>query len=68
MSVSAQSDQDLRSPPTEFLYTLEYSRVLLSRSPRGSLKYFEITAPRHIFAELRKNTADSRYLEFQGTL
>ena len=32
-----------------------YSRLSLSRIPRGSLKYFEISVPRHIsFAELRK--------------
>ena len=32
-----------------------YSRLSLSRSPRDSLEYFEISVPRHIrFAELRK--------------
>ena len=32
----------------------EYSRLSLSRIPRDSLKYFEISVPRHIrFAELR---------------
>ena len=34
----------------------KYSRLSLSRSPRDSLKYFEISLPRHIrFVELRKN-------------
>ena len=34
----------------------EYSRLSLSRIPRDSLKYFEISVPRHIgFAEFRKN-------------
>ena len=33
----------------------KYSRLSLSRSPRDSLKYVEISVPRHIrFAELRK--------------
>ena len=33
-----------------------YSRLSLSRTPRDSLKYFEISVLRHIrFAELRKN-------------
>ena len=33
----------------------DYSRLLLSRIPRDSLKYFKISVPRHIrFAELRK--------------
>ena len=33
-----------------------YSWLSLSRSPRNSLKYFEISDPRHIrFTELRKN-------------
>ena len=33
----------------------EYSRLSLSRIPRDSLKYFEISVVRHIrFAELRK--------------
>ena len=33
----------------------KYSRISLSLSPRGSRKYFEISAPRHIrFAELRE--------------
>ena len=32
-----------------------YSRLTLSQIPRDSLKYFEISVPRHIrFAELRK--------------
>ena len=32
-----------------------YSRLSLSRSPRDSLKYFEISVPQHIrFAELEK--------------
>ena len=35
---------------------LNYSRLSLSRSPRGSLKYFEISLPRHIrFAKFRGN-------------
>ena len=38
---------------TQFLM---YSRLSLSRIPRDSLKYFEISVARHIrFAELRKN-------------
>ena len=38
---------------TQFLM---YSRLLLFRIPRDSLKYFEISVARHIrFAELRKN-------------
>ena len=33
----------------------KYSRLSLSRFPRDSIKYFEISIPRHIrFAELRK--------------
>ena len=33
----------------------EYSRLSLSRIPRDSLKYFEVSVVRHIrFAELRK--------------
>ena len=33
----------------------KYSRLSLSRIPRDSLKYFEISVPRHIrFAEFRK--------------
>ena len=33
----------------------KYSRLSLSRIPRASLKYFEISVPRHIrFAEFRK--------------
>ena len=36
-----------------------YSRLSLSRIPRDSLKYFEISVLRHIrFAELRKNQFD----------
>ena len=36
-------------------YAAIYSRLSLSRIPRDSLKYFEISVPRHIrFAELRK--------------
>ena len=32
-----------------------YSRLSLSQIPRDSLKYFEISVPRHVrFAELRK--------------
>ena len=39
---------------------LEYSRLPLSRSPRDSLKYIEISVPRHIrFAELRKNKSNN---------
>ena len=35
--------------------SLKYSRLSLSRIPRDSLKYFEISVPRHIrFAEFRK--------------
>ena len=37
-----------------------HSRLPLSRSPRDSLKYFEISVTRHIrFAELRKNISNS---------
>ena len=33
-----------------------YSRLSLSRTPRDSIKYFEISVPRHIrFADSRKN-------------
>ena len=33
----------------------KYSRLSLSRSPRDSLKYLEISVPQHIrFTELRK--------------
>ena len=40
--------------------TLIYSRLSLSRIPRDSLKYFEISVPRHIrFAELRKNNLNN---------
>ena len=36
-----------------------YSRLSLSRSPRDSLKYFEIHVPRHIrFAQFRKNESN----------
>ena len=36
-----------------------YSQLSLSRIPRDSLKYFEISVPRHIrFAELRKKSFD----------
>ena len=38
-----------------YFYIKTYSRFSLSRSPRKSLEYFEISVPRHIrFAELRK--------------
>ena len=38
-----------------FSKTYWYSQLALFRSPRNSLKYFEISVPRHIrFAELRK--------------
>ena len=57
----------------------EYIRLSLSRSPRDSLKCFEICVPQYIrFSELSKNksnnhisqmnTVGSRYLGFQGTL
>ena len=37
------------------LVTVEYSRLSLSRNPKGSMKHFEISVLRHIrFAELRK--------------
>ena len=37
------------------LKEIKYSRLSLSRIPRDSLKYFEISIPRHIrFAELKK--------------
>ena len=37
---------------------LGYSRLSLSRIPRNSLKYFDISVPQHIrFAELRKNNS-----------
>ena len=39
---------------------LHYSQLSLSRIPRDSLKYFEISVPRHIrFAKLRKNTLNN---------
>ena len=41
--------------PKKYLFLLRYSRLPLSRIPRGSMEYFEIPIPRHIrFAELRK--------------
>ena len=44
--------------PTHLLYdylVIKYSRLSLSRNPRDSLKYFEISVPRQIrFADLRK--------------
>ena len=41
----------------------KYSRLSLSRIPRDSVKYFEISIPRHIrFAELRKQSIDQPYL------
>ena len=40
-----------------------YSRLSLSRSPRDSLKYFEISVLRHIrFAELRKKNTSSNQI------
>ena len=46
------------TPSAEFLLYVGptiYSRLSLSRIPRDSLKYFEISVPRHIrFEELRK--------------
>ena len=37
-----------------------YSRLSLSRFPRDSLKYCEISVPRHIkFAEVRKNNSNN---------
>ena len=37
-----------------------YSRLSLSRIPRDSLKYYEISVSRHItFAELRKNNSNN---------
>ena len=38
----------------------KYSRLSLSRTPRDSIKYFEISVPRHIrFAEFRKNYSNN---------
>ena len=43
----------------DWLYTI-YSRLSLSRIPRDSMKYFEISVPRHIrFAESRKNNSNN---------
>ena len=40
-----------------------YSRLSLSRTPRDSMKYFEISVPRHIrFAELRKKLFEQPHL------
>ena len=37
-----------------------YSRLSLSRIPRDSIKYFEMSVPRHIrFAELRKKNSNN---------
>ena len=45
------------------LWELYYSRLLLSRIPRDSIKYFEISIPRHIrFAELRKKLFEQPHL------
>ena len=48
--------EDLRCPNTlRYINKSKYSRLSLSRTPRDSLKYFEISVVRHIrFAELRK--------------
>ena len=44
-----------RSDPLEPMSVCWYSRLSLSRIPRDSLKYFEISVPRHIrFEEWRK--------------
>ena len=40
----------------------KFSRLSLSRIPRDSLKYFEISVPRHIrIAELRKNKSNNHF-------
>ena len=40
-----------------------YSRLSLSRTPRDSMKYFEISVPRHIrFGELRKKVFEQPHL------
>ena len=45
----------LAMSPHPYFFVVFYSRLWLSQSPRYSLKYFEISVPRHIrFAELRK--------------
>ena len=45
-----------------FFPLCKYSRLLLSRSPRDSLKYFEISIPRHIrFAELRNKNRTTTF-------
>ena len=51
-----QNKQPTTVPLTLFIMiVLVYSRLSLSRIPRDSLKYFEISVVRHIrFAELRK--------------
>ena len=44
---------------------LKYSRLSLSRIPRDSLKYFEISEPRHIrFAELRKKNRTTTFNKY----
>ena len=45
----------LKMSMTPCTLAYKYHRLSLSRRPRDSLKYFEISVPRHIrFAELRK--------------
>ena len=47
----------------EDLNRLQYSRLSLFRSPRESLKYFEILVPRHIrLAELRKKNKSNNHI------
>ena len=46
--------EDLHADQTNISF-YNYSQLSLSQSPRDSLKYFEISVPRHIrFAELKK--------------
>ena len=44
------------TPSAEFLFIYIYSRLSLSQIPRDSLKYFEISVPRHIRVERVKKT------------
>ena len=56
-SVTVNFDEDMWNTVHQNLSSFykEYSRLSLSRIPRDSLKYFEISVVRHIrFAELRK--------------
>ena len=73
---SAQSDCGLLCSSVYYIVFIDYvignaslfvgiynSRILLSRFPRHSIKFFEISVPRHIrFAELRKTLFEQSHL------